>query len=195
MPHDGHLLDMTGIAQNARVGDVTIAAAAAGDAMAFARIVEAHHADMTRVAYVVTGGDQNLAADAVQAAWVVAWRRLGTLRDPSRLRPWLVSVAANEARQGCRRARRRAVTEIDVDGLGEASHPVFGQDPGERAAAMDLDRALRRLSADDRALLALRYEAGLDSPEIAALAGRAAPTIRWRLARVLSRLRKELADA
>ena len=40
---------------------------------------------------------------------------LGSLRDPDRLKPWLVSVAANEARQACRRQRRRALVEIDVD--------------------------------------------------------------------------------
>jgi RNA polymerase sigma-70 factor, ECF subfamily len=195
MPPDRHLLDMAGIAQGARIGDTTIAQAAAGDAIAFARIVEAHHGDMTRVAYVVTGGDQDLAADAVQAAWVIAWRRLGSLRDPARLRPWLVSIAANEARQLCRRTRRRAVIEIDVAAVEDAVPATLGRDPADRAAILDLRRAVRRLSAEDRALLALRYVAGLDSPEIAALAGRAAPTIRWRLAGVLARLRKELADA
>jgi DNA-directed RNA polymerase specialized sigma24 family protein len=47
----------------------TVRLAAAGDTVAFARIVSAYHADMTRVAYVVAGGDQELADDAVQAAW------------------------------------------------------------------------------------------------------------------------------
>ena len=37
--------------------------------------------------------------DAVQAAWPIVWRKLRTLRDPAKLRPWLVTVAANEARQ------------------------------------------------------------------------------------------------
>jgi DNA-directed RNA polymerase specialized sigma24 family protein len=56
--------------------------AAAGDAIAFARIVDAYHADMIRVAYVVSGGSQELADDAVQAAWTIAWRKLGSVRDP-----------------------------------------------------------------------------------------------------------------
>ena len=164
--------------------------AAAGDTVAFARIVTAYHADMVRVAHVVAGGSQDLADDAVQAAWAIAWRRLRSLRDPERLKPWLVSVAANEARQLCRRQRRVAVVEIDV-----AMHDPAGSDPADRAGALDLERAIRHLSADDRALLALRYEAGLDSSEIGALAGRPASTIRWRLARLLARLRKELTDA
>jgi RNA polymerase sigma factor (sigma-70 family) len=68
-------------------------------------------------------------------------------------------------------------------------------DPADRPEDLDLQRAIERLEAADRALLALRYEAGLDSAEIGALAGRPSSTIRWRLARVLARLRKELSDA
>ena len=181
---------MTGLARDAATATSTIRQAAAGDTVAFARIVAAYHGDMTRVAYVVSGGDQELADDAVQAAWSVAWQKLGSLRDPERLKSWLVSVAANEARQASRRRRRRAVVEIEVD-------PPDGvaRDPADRAAALDLEDALRHLSADERALLALRYEAGLDSAEIGALAGRPAATVRWRLARLRDRLRKELSDA
>ena len=168
----------------------TIRLAAAGDTVAFARIVAAYHGDMTRVAYVVSGGDQDLADDAVQTAWSVAWRKLGSLRDPERLKPWLVSVAANEARQLGRRQRRRAVVEIDLGSVDPA-----GRDPADLAGALDLERALCHLSPDERALLALRFEAGLDSDEIGILAGRPAATIRWRLSRLLGRLRKELSDA
>jgi RNA polymerase sigma-70 factor (ECF subfamily) len=177
-------------AREAAMATSAIREAAAGDAVAFARIVDAYHADMIRVAYVVSGGSQELADDAVQAAWTVAWRKIGSLRDPTRLKSWLVSVAANEARQLCRRQRRRAVVELD---LGTSDPGVA--DPADHADDVDLHRALDRLSADERALLALRYEAGLDSTEIGALAGRPASTIRWRLARLVARLRKELADA
>ena len=157
----------------------TVRLAAAGDTVAFAQIVAAYHADMVRVAYVVAGGDQDLADDAVQAAWSVAWRKLGSLRDPERLKPWLISVAANEARQQCRRRRRAAVVEIDL-----AAGVPAGLDPAERSDELDLELALRHLTADERALLALRYEAGLNSTEIGALVGRPAATIRWRLARL-----------
>ncbi|MCY7417629.1 MAG: hypothetical protein LH650_03880 [Chloroflexi bacterium] len=67
-----------------------IARAAAGDADALPVIVDAHHADMLRIAYVICG-DGDLAADAVHSAWPIAWRKLGTVRDPARLRPWLMS--------------------------------------------------------------------------------------------------------
>lgn len=163
--------------------------ASAGDTVEFARIVAAHHADMTRVAYVVSGGDQDLADDAVQAAWAIAWKKLGSLRDPDRLKPWLISIAANEARQLCRRRRRAVLVEIDL-----ATPEPVGRDPADRAGELDLERAMRHLSVDDRVLLAMRYEAGLDSSEIGALTKRPAATIRWRLARLLARLRTELSD-
>ncbi len=61
-----------------------VADAAAGDATALARIVAAHHDEMARVCFVICG-DQDLAQDAVQAAWPIAWRKLGSLRDPEHL--------------------------------------------------------------------------------------------------------------
>jgi RNA polymerase sigma-70 factor (ECF subfamily) len=181
---------MTIFARDAAMATSSIRLAAAGDTVEFARIVAAHHADMVRVAYIVAGGRQDLADDAVQAAWSIAWRKLGSLRDPERLKPWLVSVAANEARQLCRRERRLAAVEIDV-GMPDPAR----SDPADRAEELDLERVIAHLSVDDRALLAMRYEAGLDSSEIGALAGRPAATIRWRLARLMARLRKELTDA
>ena len=90
-----------------------VARAAAGDEIAFARIIRAHHDDMTRVCFVICG-DLDIADEAVQAAWPIIWRKLGSLRDPGRLRPWLVSIAANEARQLIRRRRRRTVVELAV---------------------------------------------------------------------------------
>lgn len=165
-----------------------VALAVAGDEVAFARIIRAHHDDMTRVCFVICG-DLDLADEAVQAAWPIIWRKLGSLRDPSRLRPWLVSVAANEARQLIRRRRRRTVVELAV-----ADPSTLGLDPAGRVADLDLANALSRLDPDDRALLALRYVAGFDSTELARATGRSPSGTRARLARLLDRLRTELSD-
>src|SRR6476646_4629448 len=104
---------VSGLAIPNTIGASTVADAAAGDTNAFASIVRAHHDDMARVCYLICG-DQDMAQDAVQTAWPLAWRKLGTLRDPDRLRPWLISVAANEARRLVRARRHRQVVEIDV---------------------------------------------------------------------------------
>jgi RNA polymerase sigma factor (sigma-70 family) len=166
-----------------------VAQASAGDEAAFAWIVSAHHDDMTRVCYIICG-DLDLADEAVGAAWPIAWRKLSSLRDPDRLRPWLVSVAANEARQLLRRQRRRAVVELSVAGTVTAA----SIDPSGRTDDLDLADALARLDPDDRTLLALRYVAGFDSTELARVTGRSASGTRARLARLLDRLRAELRD-
>src|SRR5207244_3443402 len=135
-----------------------VARAASGDVRALEQIVARYHDDMTRVCVVVCGGDADLAQDAVQSAWPIAWRKLGTLRDSSNLRAWLVTVAANEARQMLRARRRHTVVELDVADVGSSRH-----DPAEAIRAVDLRAAVRRLDPDDRTLLALRYVAGFDS--------------------------------
>jgi RNA polymerase sigma-70 factor (ECF subfamily) len=166
-----------------------VALAARGDESAFTRIVAAHHDDLVRVCFVICG-DADLADEAVQAAWPIVWRKLASLRDPDRLRSWLISVAANEARGLLRRQRRRSVVEV---ALADAETRAVG-DPGERARDLDLINALGRLSSDDRTLIALRYIAGFDSSEIARATGRSASGTRARLARLLARLRLELFD-
>ena len=175
----------------AEIPAATIALAASGDEAAFARIVAAHHADMARVCFVICG-DVDMAQEGVQAAWLIAWRRMGTLRDPGSLRPWLMAVAANEVRQLIRRRRRRGVIEIQVnerfaDGLDRA-------DPAGRTAQLDLADALRRLSAEDRSLVAMRYAVGLTSVEIGRAIGMSSGGVRARLGRLLERLREDLGD-
>jgi RNA polymerase sigma-70 factor (ECF subfamily) len=170
----------------------TVQLAAAGDEVAFARIVAAHRAEMVRVAYVVCA-DWDVAQDAAQAALWIAWRKLPSLRDPTRLRPWLMSVAVNEARAIVRRQRRHPVVELTIAAYGSGDGGTVG-DPGETIRQVDLSNALHRLSPEDRALVALRYLADLDSAEIGSLTGRSASGVRTRLARVLVRLRKELSD-
>ena len=187
-----HLWGMTSVTGTAEETLArAIPLAASGDQAAFARIVQAHHGDMTRVCYVICG-DLDLADEAVQSAWPIVWKKLGTLKDPERLRPWLVSVAANEARQLVRHRRRRAVVELSVGPA--AMHAKTAADPAGRTADLDLVNALAKLDPDDRALLALRYVAGLNSTELARATGRSASGTRARLARLLDRLRTELRD-
>jgi RNA polymerase sigma-70 factor (ECF subfamily) len=165
-----------------------VARAAAGDEAAFARLIDEHHAAMARVAYAITG-DRESAADAAQSAWATAWRRLGSLRDHEAIRPWLVAIAANEARQHLRRPGNRGVLDLSL-----YDHPA-GADPADQIATIDLARVLRGLSPDDRMLLALRFAAGLDSTQIAIQLRMSPSGIRSRLSRCIERLRKELDHA
>jgi RNA polymerase sigma-70 factor (ECF subfamily) len=181
-----HLLDVVAMALDAAVGSSLVELAARGDEAAFARLVAAYHADLMRVAYV-TCGDPDLAQDAVQSAWTIAWRKLASVRDPGSVKGWLVSVAANEARQLVRRRNRRVITELKLEGADPAE-----RDPARSIERVDLVNALGRLKPEDRMLLALRYVAGFDSSEIGRLLGKSPSGTRARLARLLARVRGEL---
>ena len=153
------------------------------------RIIAEHHEDMRRVcSYVLS--KSAVADEATQAAWVIAWKKIGSVRDPERLRPWLISVAVNEAKQLVRKRRRRSEVEVATDASGEPG----GIDPATGVAAMDLQGALDRLDPDDRALLAMRYVAGFDSNELAIAIGISPAGTRSRLKHLLDRLREDLTD-
>jgi RNA polymerase sigma factor (sigma-70 family) len=160
--------------------------AVAGDDVAFARIVADHHDDMARIAYLICG-DLDIAEEAEQSAWGVAYRRLKDLRDPDRLRPWLMSIAANEARQIARSRRRRTVRELSVT---DSARPHATDD----AAMIDLANAIGRLDPRDRAIVGLRFVGGFESAEIGRGMGMTASAVRVRLHRALKRLRRDLGD-
>jgi RNA polymerase sigma-70 factor (ECF subfamily) len=160
--------------------------AIAGDEVAFARIVSAHHDDMARIAFFVCG-DLDVAEEAEQAAWAVAYRRLNDLRDPDRLRPWLMSIAANQARQIARSRRRRTVRELAVGDQGLPPNV-------DHAAMIDLAAAVGRLDPKDRAIVGLRFIGGFESAEIGRAVGMTSSAVRVRLHRLLGRLRKDLGD-
>lgn len=159
--------------------------AAEGDAAAFTRIVELCHDDMARVAFVVSG-DVELAGDAVKAAWPSAWRGLGTMRNPERLRAWLMSLGAREARwltEAGDRAREDA-------GRGDAGVPATraASAPAYRRDELDLANAFASLDSHDRMIVGLRYVAGLSPDDIGRELGMPAGAVQARLARILKRL-------
>ena len=169
------------------VSDTVVTRAAAGDLLAFEQIVAQYHDDLARVGFAITG-DVETGRDAAQAAWETAWRKLSELRDTSRLRSWLLAIAANEARRQQRRQRLRRLLELRID------RPTPAPDPDQLAGRFDLDQALERLSARDRQMLALRFAIGLTSEEVGELMELTASGVRTHVSRLLDRLRKELND-
>jgi RNA polymerase sigma-70 factor (ECF subfamily) len=164
-----------------------LASAAEGDQAAFARIVARYQTELFSIAVLVTR-DRSLAEDAAQSAWALAWRKLHTIRSPERLRPWLVSVTVNEAKQQLRKRRRRA----DVEFIADTAAAPGGIDPSTGVAAIDLRAAIERLEPEDRALLAMRYVAGFNATELAGVVGLTPAGVRTRLKRLLDGLREEL---
>jgi len=164
-----------------------VARLAQHDQAALTQLVAAYDADMVRLCFMVCG-DREIARDATQNAWFRVWSKPPELRDSTRLRSWLLSVAANEARQIMRRRGIGRVREI------AATPPRSAFDAGASDSRLDLTAVLRRLGAQDRELLGLRYGLDMSSIEIAAHLGISPEGVRTRLHRLLARVRKELGD-
>ena len=164
-----------------------LARARSGEREAFTQLVEQHHTELVRIAYAITG-DLDAARDSAQLAWIKAWQRLPSVREPGRLRAWLIAIAANEARQHLRAHRRRRVREI----APPPEDDLPGHNTITSADRLDLGAALVRLDPADRGLLAMRYLAGLSADEIGVATGLTASGVRSRLSRLIARLREDL---
>jgi RNA polymerase sigma-70 factor, ECF subfamily len=189
-------MDRPDRADRDRMAEQVLPRALAGDEAAFRWIVETFSSDMRQVCFVVCG-DLELAEEAVAASWPMAWRKLSSLREASSLRPWLISIAAREARRFGKAKAVRAVREISMSGGIDSAQASGGRSdirPHDRVESIDLANVLALLDPDDRALLALRYVAGLNSTELGRFTGLTPAGTRARLQRLLDRLRGELRD-
>src|SRR5438105_11935229 len=90
-----------------------IARARRGDAAAFEEIVQRYQQIAFRTAYVITGSAAD-AEDAAQEGFVKAYRALDRFRTGAELRPWLLRIVANEARNRLRSAGRRHKLELHL---------------------------------------------------------------------------------
>ncbi len=172
-------------------GDL-VARAQDGDADAYAALVRAHQDVAFRTAMLVTQ-DAAEAEEAAQDAFMKAWRALGRFRTGSPLRPWLLTVVANEARNRRRAAGRRSALALrsrreERPGASAESAVLAAESRSE------LLSALGRLRPDDRLVLGCRYLLELSETETAAALGVPAGTVKSRTSRALARLRGEVGD-
>jgi len=140
-----------------------VRAATAGDRGAFAAIYDRYADRLHDFCWSVLR-DRDEAADATQDTFLVAAERLGQLRDPERLRPWLYAVARSRALRRAR-ARTRLAPEEDMTDLPDtASGP---EQAAQRADLRDLVwNAAAGLSERDRALLDLHLRHGLEGADL-----------------------------
>jgi RNA polymerase sigma-70 factor (ECF subfamily) len=167
-----------------------------GDSRAYEELVRMYQEIAFRVAYLVTGNAAD-AEDAVQEAFVKAWRALGRFRPELPLRPWLLRIVANEARNRRRASGRRAQLALraeQAEGSGDAA-------PSPEATAVAADERRRLLDALDglpdnaRLVLACRYLLELSEQETAAALDVRRGTVKSRTARALERLKESYERA
>jgi RNA polymerase sigma-70 factor, ECF subfamily len=170
--------------------DDLIAQARRGDAAAYATLVRRHQDVAFRTAMLITGHAQD-AEEAAQDGFVKAWRALHRFRDGEPLRPWLLAIVANEARN-----RRRAAGRREHLALRAAATLSPAGGPEEPAHDRDaLAAAIGRLPEPDRVVIGCRYLLDLSEADTAAALGVARGTVKSRLSRALDRLREEVRDA
>jgi RNA polymerase sigma-70 factor, ECF subfamily len=160
-----------------------------GDHDAFALLAGAAIARLDAAARLILR-DSELARDAVQEALVRTWRDLPTLRDVDRFDSWLHRLLVNACLDLIRRRRRRAI-EVELNPLFVPSTADFSGGVADRDL---LDRALRALEPDWRAIVVLHYFLGMPLPDVASSLGIPLGTAKSRLHRAIGVLRMTVTD-
>jgi len=156
-----------------------VASARAGDREAFARLYDmyaplVHGVLLARVPYDEVG-------DLAQDVFLVAFRKLGSLRDAGRFGPWVAMIARNRATDFHRRARATEELREEVAHAG-----------GREAEAAEALEIIRSLPEAYRETLVLRLVEGMTGPEIAARTGLQPASVRVNLHRGMKLLRERL---
>ncbi len=159
-------------------------------AAAFLRLADAHLDASYRLARAILR-DQAEAQDATHDAFVQAWRKWSTLRDPSRFQQWFDRILVNICRERLR-APHRQVPDISAELVFAPGDP-FGQAHDRDVLA----NAIAMLSPDHRVVVALRFYRDLTVEDIASRLGIPAGTVHSRLHYALKRLHTviDAADA
>ena len=176
----------------------------AGEATAFDRLVTDFSGDVYALLYRLTE-DREEARDVTQETFLQAFRNIAHFRGDADLKTWLYRIAVNQARNRWRwwRRRRRSVT-VSIDAAdGDGDTPLSarladqnGSDPEQLALAREREQALftalRSLARPFREVVVLRDIEGLSYEEVAAALQISVGTVKSRLSRGRTELRRRL---
>jgi len=169
--------------------------ARAGDQVAYGKLVQAHSGRLFQVCFRVTG-DETLADEAVQEAWISAWRKLEDFDGRSRFTTWLHRVAVNAALDQLRRNKRHLHNRGDAEALDSVAAAAAGPEQiawGEQLGAR-IDAALEALSGMERDAFLLRHHAGEPFERIAAVLDAPPGACRHAVFRAVRKLREVLGE-
>jgi RNA polymerase sigma-70 factor (ECF subfamily) len=156
---------------------------------AFRQLADAHLTAAYRLAMAILDEPAD-AQDATHDAFELAWRKWGTLRDPSKFAPWFDRILINTCRDWLRSAGRRRMIGISDD------LPVAAREPFGAIHDRDvLGESLQRLSPDHRLVVALRFYRDLTVDDIAFRLGVPSGTVKSRLHHALRELQSLLDEA
>lgn len=162
----------------------------AGDVEAYARLVDRHYDPCARVAQRILGNRED-AEEAIQDAFLRAFRALGSYEDRERFAAWLTRILVNQCRTVLARSERREAVFSEMD-VHEAE--LFTHSQATEQHWPDLDHALAQLPADQREALVLRYADDLTYQEMSRITGAGESALKMRVQRAFTRLRALLRE-
>jgi RNA polymerase sigma-70 factor (ECF subfamily) len=172
-----------------------VARARRGDAAAFDVLARVRIDHSYRLALAILRSETN-ARDAVQDAYLQAWRQLPGLRDTASFDAWLDRILVNACRMQLRHHRVVRLREIDVAEPADfATAASADPPPDEHVADADLVRlAMDRLDGDQRSLLVLHHVEDRPVAEIAKVLGIPTGPVKWRLHAARAALQRALEE-
>ena len=156
-----------------------------GDRNAFSELAARSIGKLTAVARLILR-DEYAAQDAVQEAFIQAWRSLPGLREPDRFDAWMRRLLVRACFQGVRRNKRVDAVEIR---LTPADEPAIPGRERDLALHDQLERGLARIPADQRTAVVLVYYLDLPVADAAEAMGIPVGTAKSRLNRAMQALR------
>jgi RNA polymerase sigma-70 factor (ECF subfamily) len=165
-----------------------VAAVARGDETAFREFYECYQRRLFRFALVLSRGDEMLAHDAVQAAFVTAAKKLRSTESGEHLWNWLARIT----RQHLAKAWRQRHRDSAVIGMEELPEPIDGAEP-DSLLEETLDAAMLAMDADERELVEWFYFDRLSHKEIAERLDATPKSVSSRLERARAKLRAAIA--
>lgn len=142
------------------------------------------------------GFDRAHAEDIAQDSFLKAWRALKSYSsDKAAFSTWLFTIVRNTALSDIAKTKRRPLL-FDTDTVEREAHFTEATDHIEKQQLQDrLQNLMKKLSPEDRAVIALSYNEELNSNEAATVLGCAAGAYRTRLTRAKQRLKKQWEES
>jgi RNA polymerase sigma-70 factor (ECF subfamily) len=161
-----------------------------GDVEAYARLVDRHFDRCARIAFRIVGNRED-AEEALQDAFLRAYKALGDYEERERFSAWLTRIVVNQCRTVLARTRRREAMFLDLDPRDLSFAATWAE---EEHSGPDLERALAQLPAAQREALVLRYADDLTYGEMARITGAGESALKMRVQRGFARLRTLLSE-
>jgi RNA polymerase sigma-70 factor, ECF subfamily len=138
-------------------------------------------------------GQREMAEDILQEVFIRIYRKLGWLKEPALLRPWVYRIASREAFRFLKRERRWS-EQIRDEAILEAVQAESSAEDAGAELLEQLPQLISRVSPASRAVLILHYLHDMPLTEVADVLGLSPGTVKSRLAYGLACLRRALGE-